>query len=244
MANATVVLVHGAFHGAWYWGTVARGLGERGITALAPDLPGHGEDPRPLGDLHSDAAAVRAVLDPIEGPVVLVGHSYGGIVITEAGEHPAVTHLVYLAAYAADETESTGNAGAREAEAEGLDLSGRPSVGGALTVADGLARIDPSAAADLLYTGVDPDLTALGVSRLEPQRTRSLRQSPAAVAWRSRPSTFAVCTEDRTIPPELQVIMARRTGRTVTWPTGHLPMLTHPVLVVDLLAGIATGHVS
>ncbi len=240
MANATVVLVHGAFHNSWYWAAVVRGLGERGITALAPDLPGHGADPRPLGDLHGDAGGMHSLLDGLDGPVVLVGHSYGGMVITEAGEHPAVAHLVYLAAYAPDETESTGNAGAAEAEAEGVDLSGRPSVGGALTVADGLASIDPAAAADLLYAGLEADLTALGVSRLEPQRTTSLLQSPAAVAWRSRPSTFLVCTEDRTIQPELQRIMARRTDRTLTCATGHFPMLTRPELVIDLLAGIAT----
>lgn len=239
MTPATVVLVHGAFHNSWYWSGIVRGLGERGIAALAPDLPGHGADRGPLGDLHGDADAVRTLLDQLDGPVVLVGHSYGGVVVTEAGEHPAVAQVVYLAAYAADETESTGNAGAREAEFEGVDLSGRPSVGAALTVADGLASIDPAAAAEILYAGIGPELTAQGVSLLEPQRTKSLLQSPAAVAWRSRPSTYLVCAEDRAIAPELQRIMARRTGRTLTAATGHFPMLTLPELVIDLLAGIA-----
>ncbi|MFM7685770.1 MAG: alpha/beta hydrolase, partial [Actinomycetota bacterium] len=97
---ATVVLVHGAWHGAWCWAALQHALDDRGIPSLAVDLPGHGASTLPLGDLHGDAAHVGAVLDRIDAPVVLVGHSYGGAVITQAAaERSDVAHLVYLAAF-------------------------------------------------------------------------------------------------------------------------------------------------
>src|SRR4030088_1094188 len=102
----TVVLVHGAWHGAWCFDRVMPLLEQVGIPAVAGDLPGHGQDPGPLTDLHGDAKRVREVLDGIDGDVVLLGHSYGGAVITEAGVHPAVTHLVYLCAVVPDAEES------------------------------------------------------------------------------------------------------------------------------------------
>lgn len=239
MADPTVVLVHGAFHNSWYWAGVVQGLRERGVTALAPDLPGHGEDPRPLGDLHTDAAAVHALLDTLDGPVVLVGHSYGGVVVTEAGEHPAVAHLVYIAAYAVDEHESTANGGRSDPDAATIDHSGRPNISAAITVAEGLASVDPALAGPILYAGLPPALAAVAATRLEGQRARSLAQSPTVVAWRTRPTTYAIATEDLTIHPHAQRIMSRRAGRSVSWPTGHFPMLTHPELVVDLLTRIA-----
>src|SRR5258708_3580260 len=96
--TATVVLVHGAWHGAWCFERVMPLLADAEVPAIAVDLPGHGADEGPFTDLHGDAARVLAVLNEIEGGVVLLGHSYGGAVITEAGVHPAVTHLVYLCA--------------------------------------------------------------------------------------------------------------------------------------------------
>ena len=76
MENVTVVLVHGAWHGAWCWSALQAELDQRGIASIAVDLPGHGASTAPLGDLHGDAAAVAAVVDRIDGDVVLVGHSY------------------------------------------------------------------------------------------------------------------------------------------------------------------------
>src|SRR5207302_1944698 len=99
----SVVLVHGAWHGSWCWGRVMPLLRDAGVDTTAVDLPSRSD---PLGDLHGDAAHVRSVLDASAGEVVLVGHSYGGAVITGAGTHDAVAHLVYLCAFALDKGES------------------------------------------------------------------------------------------------------------------------------------------
>src|SRR6185369_14343612 len=104
-----VVLVHGAWHGAWCWGPAIAALAAAGVTALAVDLPGHG-----------DAAHVSSVLDSLDGPVVLAGHAYGGAVITEAGSHPAVAHLVYLSGMALDDGESCSDVASDEAVTAGI----------------------------------------------------------------------------------------------------------------------------
>ena len=87
-ASSLVVLVHGAWHGAWCWAALQAELDRRGVPSLAVDLPGHGASPEPIGGLHDDAAAVTALLDHLAsgaaGPITLVGHSYGGAVITQA----------------------------------------------------------------------------------------------------------------------------------------------------------------
>src|SRR3954469_23230457 len=102
-----VVLVHGAWHGAWCWAALQTELDSRGIPSLAIDLPGHGASPAPLGDLSTDAAAVSATLATITRPVVLVGHSYGGAVIGETfAPHANVFHQLFLCAYVLDVDES------------------------------------------------------------------------------------------------------------------------------------------
>ena len=90
----TFVLVHGAWHGAWCWDHVSPLLSAAGFEVVCLDLPGRGQNTEPLADLHGDADAVTSVLDAVAGPVVLVGHSYGGAVITEAGDHDKVVGLV------------------------------------------------------------------------------------------------------------------------------------------------------
>ena len=87
----TVVLVPGAFHGAWCWERVLVELERRDVDAVAIDLPGHGDDRGPFTDLAGDADRLRARLDELAPPVILVGHSYAGVVITRAGEHPNVS---------------------------------------------------------------------------------------------------------------------------------------------------------
>ena len=104
----TVIFVPGAFiaDAAWWWSKVTDLLAEKGIASVAVDYPSVGPA-APLGDLYDDSEAVRKAVDAAEpGPVILVGHSYGGMVITDAGAHPRVSHLVYMSAFVPDGTVS------------------------------------------------------------------------------------------------------------------------------------------
>ena len=236
--TATVVLVHGAWHGAWCFDRVMPLLQEARVPAVAVDLPGHGSDPGPFADLHGDASRVLAVLDGIDGEVVLLGHSYGGAVITEAGVHPAVNHVVYLCALALDRGESCGAAAVEETA--GLSHQPRPSLAdGWVRHPDGTTTLTAAAAATCLYNDCDPDTVAWAVAKLGPQPMTNLAQTPAAVAWRDRPSTYIVCSDDQAIHPGLQHVLARRCTHSRVWSTGHSPFASQPQLVGRLLAELA-----
>ncbi len=230
--TATVVLVHGAWHGAWCWDQVVEQLGEQHVPVVAIDLPGHGASAEPLTDLHGHGDAVRAALDAIDGPVVLVGHSYGGAAITDAGTHAAVRHLVYLTAFSLDAHESiiaNDLAGGEDAElADAIQFN-----------ADGTIVVDPDRAGAIFYADCDPDAAAAFVSKLVPESAAGFTQSPRAIGWRERPSTYVVCTEDRAIAPMMQRTLARRCGDVVEWPTSHSPFVSRPELVTELLATLA-----
>lgn len=228
---ASVVLVHGAWHGPWCWAPVLAALDERGVAATAVDLPGP--------DLAADAAAVAgAVAAGAEGgdAVVLAGHSYGGMVVTASGDHPAVERLVFLAALVPDEGDTAAGLLGRE-EAPDLAAAARPC-------GDGTATLDPALAPDLLYGDCRPADVERAVSLLRPQPLACFAQPPAAVAWRSRPCTYVVCGADRAVPPALQRRFAARLpdASLVEWPdASHSPFLSRPGEVADLLAGLAAG---
>jgi pimeloyl-ACP methyl ester carboxylesterase len=238
--EVTVVLVHGAWHGAWCWERVVPGLQERDLEVNAIELPGHGDDPGELTDLHGDARRVRELLDAGTGPVVLVGHSYGGAVISEAGGHDRVRELVFIAALALDADETCLIAAASEAEAADISHEGRPDLGAALVIADdGTSTVRPELATELFYDDCDEASADWAVARLGPHRLDAMQQEPAAVAWRTKPSTYAVCADDLAIHPDLQRLLAKRCATAVEWPTSHSPFLSRPELVVDLLAEVA-----
>jgi len=239
-----VVLVHGAWHGAWCWGPVISALDERGVRSVAIDLPGHGDDPGLLSDLHGDADRVRHVLDGFTEPVVLVGHSYGGVVITEAGMHPGVAHLVYVASFNLDEGESAMSAAVKASTAAALDHADRPDVLGHLHMAvDGTSTVEAEGARVLFYNDCSREVSDWAVTRLGAQRIETLSQCPDAVAWRHKPSTYAVCAADNIVHPGLQRILARRADDVVDWPTGHSPFLSRPDLVAELLSTVARRSV-
>jgi pimeloyl-ACP methyl ester carboxylesterase len=235
----SAVLVHGAWHGAWCFDPVLEALAARGVDAVAVDLPGHGDDTGPLGDLHTDAARVREVLDCLDDDYVLLGHSYGGAVITEAGVHPNVRHLVFLCAFALDAGESCMAAAVREAEALDLDWGKGPNLADGIEVADdGTSTVSRAVAAECFFHDCDPATTDAALDRLGRQPMATLGDEPRAVAWRERPSTYVVCTDDRAVPAALQRLMAKRCTHTVELPTSHSPFLSAPDRVADLLADL------
>jgi pimeloyl-ACP methyl ester carboxylesterase len=210
------------------------------VDATAIDLPGHGDDTGPLGDLHTDASRVREELDRLHDDIVLVGHSYGGAVITEAGDHPAVAHLVYLAAFPLDTDESCVRAA--EPEAAGISHHGRPNLGaGFIEGPGGTVTLDPPVAAMCLYSDCDEDTVNWALARLGPQPRASLEQTPNTVAWRIKPSTYVVCADDMVVHPDLQRLLAARCGAGAQWPTGHSPFLSRPDLVAGLIVELVLG---
>lgn len=240
MPTRHVVLVHGAWHGAWCWDAVVQELEHRSVPVTAIDLPGHGADHGALTDLHGDAAQVCEHLDRIDGPVVLVGHSYGGAVVTEAGVHPKVEHLVYVAAFNLDADETVMTAAAGDPEAATIDHAGRPDPRDYLEPAgEGATTVTADGARVMLYNTCPADVAEWATKRLSPQSMASFEQTPAAVGWRAHTSTYVVCTHDNIVHPDLQRIIARRATTTVEWPTDHSPFLSHPGLVADLLAGLS-----
>ncbi len=233
--SAAVVLVHGAFHGAWCWSFVAKGLAERGIEALPVELPGHGQSPLPLRGLRDDAAAVARVLGRCAGPVVLCGHSYGGAVISQAVEPGhRVAHLVYLAAVVPDIGESfaTGVPEMLDAPIAASLLPGR---------AENSVEIDPERAGEIFYHDCDAELVAWAIAQLGPQGLENLSETVTRAPWRERPSTYVICEDDRTLAVDAQRRAATRCSRALRWPTGHSPMLSRPELVVELLAELAAA---
>jgi pimeloyl-ACP methyl ester carboxylesterase len=227
MANegATVVLVHGAWHGAWSWDMVTPHLDAARVPYVAVDNPSVN---RPGARLHDDADNVRHLLDEIDGPVVLVGHSYGGAVITDAGAHDTVQHLVYVTAFALDDGESvTQNA-----------LSGGDA-GGALEEAirfeGDVLTLDTAGAIAAFYHDCPAAVAGAAAAKLRPQSIAALSEAPRAIAWKERPATYVVCTEDRALSPGLQRSCAARIDNTVEIATGHSPFLARPELVAGLL---------
>lgn len=231
-----VVLVHGAWHGAWCWAALQDRLDRRGIASLAIDLPGHGASTLPLGDLVGDARHVVDVVERWGRRAVLVGHSYGGAVVTEAAVHtPLVEHLVYLAAFAPEPGESVmsllGSMERREV-----------ALGAAMQMRDdGTSVLDPEAAGPALYGDCTDETVAAALPRLSAQPMVTFGQPVSGAPRGAVGSTYVVCTRDRAVHPDHQVEMARRCGRVVTLDTDHSPFASMPDETADVIESVVRG---
>jgi pimeloyl-ACP methyl ester carboxylesterase len=224
--TATVVLVHGAFHDGSCWELVRTELDERGVPNLSLDLPFFGLD--------SDAGAVQALLDDVDGPVVLCGHSYGGVVISQAASgRDDVDHLVYLCAVQVESPEE-------------LTTTFKPTLIMETLVYgdDGVTSVDPSRAVECFYHDCDPELAAAAMTHLRPMAhgmSPAPDAEPVRAAWMDIPSTYVICTEDRTVHPDSQREMAKHADNVVEMDTSHSPMYSRPDLVADVLADLAAS---
>jgi pimeloyl-ACP methyl ester carboxylesterase len=226
----SVVLVHGAWHGAWCWERVVPLLDAASVPLVVVDLPSvsHGN-----ATLHDDADYVRGAVDSVDGPVVLVGHSYGGAVITAAGVHPNVAHLVYICAFALEPGESV-STNALTGGDEPNDLAA------AVVLGDGVVTVDPDRVVAAFFHDCEPEIAAAAAHRLRPQSFAALTGEVEVAAWREKPATYVVCTEDHALPVALQRSIAARIGESIDWPTSHSPFLSRPDLVADLLVELSS----
>lgn len=223
MSQPTVVLVHGAFADASSFGQVVPHLLAAGVPVLAPAVPNR--------SLSSDAAALSSVLARIEGPVVLVGHSYGCAVATVAGVADNVAALVYLAGFVPDEGETLEHLQGRFDESDlARSLVVTPVDGGADLTVD-LEQFPAVFAHD-----VDPVVAGVLAVSQRPLSAAAFAEPAAAAAWRDTPSWGVVATADRTINPDVQRFGYERAGASTTEVnSSHLVMQSHPALVVDLV---------
>jgi pimeloyl-ACP methyl ester carboxylesterase len=221
--QSTVVLVHGAWHGAWCWDEVVGRLGGDGLAVVAVDLPSVVSG----GDLYDDARALREVLDDTPGDKVVVGHSYGGIVITEGAAGAAgVRHLLYLTAFMLDEGESL------------LATVGGERPPWIELTPDGESMV-ANEAERVFYNTSPADATSDALTRLRPHSRLSFEQPVRSVAWRDVPSTYVICDRDQAIPVPAQEAMSARAGSTHRLDSDHSPFLTDPDAVVGLIRAIA-----
>ncbi|GLY03891.1 alpha/beta hydrolase [Actinoplanes sp. NBRC 101535] len=227
-----VVFVHGACvrDGSWWWHPTAAILQSRGVTSVAPGLPscGEGGAPVPIDGLHADVAAVRAVLTASTEPVVLVGHSYGGIVASEAAVGvDTVRHMVFISSYLPEPGESLSTFGAStpppflDFDPAGGTFGGRPEL-----------------FAETFVQDCPPDIVSESLTRLVRQTLAVTQQPVREVAWPGLPTTYVVCTDDRGTPAAAQRDFARRADTVIELPTGHHPFLSQPQAVADIITAL------
>lgn len=194
-----VVLVHGGFVDGSGW--------ERVYSILKKDGYNVSVVQNPTTSLADDVAATQRVLDEQDGPAILVGHSYGGVVISEAGNHAKVAGLVYVAAFAPDAGESVSS------------LIQNPPPGAPvppiLPPKDGFLFLDKAKFAESFAADLDPALAEFRAQSQVPWGVAALQGAVTQPAWKGKPSFYIVATEDRMIPPPAQHAMSKRAGSTV-----------------------------
>ncbi|MEU2743710.1 alpha/beta hydrolase [Streptomyces sp. NPDC007095] len=228
-STPTVVLVHGAFADAASWSGVIAELQSRGIAVVAP--------PNPLRGLASDAAYIASVAAQIDGPVILVGHSYGGALITVAGTTENVVGLVYIAAYVLEEGESLGELQGRFPDSplvSNLKQATYPVEGADPAVE---VTITPEAFPDVFAADVPAPVTKILAVAQRPLAAGAFAETATAAAWKTKPSWALVAGADHAINPEVERFGAKRAGATVVEIDGasHAVAVSQPKEVADLI---------
>jgi pimeloyl-ACP methyl ester carboxylesterase len=225
-AIKSVVLVHGGFVDGSGWEGVYKALTKRGFKVSIVQ--------NPTISLKDDVAATNRVIDAAEGDVILVGHSYGGVVITEAGNHPKVAGLAYITAFAPDAGESVGK------------LIANPPPGAPvppiLPPVDGFLMLDQAKFAAAFAADVKPELAEFMGKSQVPWGLEALNGEVTKPAWKSKPSWYLVATDDHMIPVPAQRMMANRAGAKVTDQAGsHAVYVSQPEAVANVIESAARG---
>jgi pimeloyl-ACP methyl ester carboxylesterase len=219
------LLVHGAWHGGWAFDRLVRVLEDAGHTARTVDLPSSGS----TADLAADAEVVRAALAEQSGPTVVLGHSYGGIVISEgAAGAPNVVGLVYLCAFMLDVGESLLGA-----------IQGQVPPWIVVDEAAGTSTV--ATPREIFYNDCSEEDAAAAAARLEPQSLATFASEQTAAAWHQIPSMYIVCERDNAIPVAAQDAMSGRAAVVERMDTSHSPFVSQPEATAALLERAPTG---
>jgi len=222
-----IVLVHGGFVDGSGWQGVYAILKDKGFKVSIVQ--------NPTISLADDVAATNRVIEAQDGPVILVGHSYGGAVITEAGNNPKVERLAYITAFALDNGESVGTLIKDP-------VPGAP-VPPIMPPQGGFLLLDPTKFADSFAADVEPGLAAFMGDSQVPWGLNALNEVVSTAAWRSKRSWYLIATEDKMIPPDAQRFMAKRAEATTIEAKGsHAIFVSQPHAVADLVARAAAGE--
>jgi pimeloyl-ACP methyl ester carboxylesterase len=222
--KTTVVLVHGAFADGSAWDKVIPLLQEQGLDVVSVQ--------NPLTSLADDVAATRRALDMETGPVVLVGHSWGGVVITEVGLHERVKALVYVAAFAPSEGQSVADLAKDHPTPDGFKFLVQDKEGFLTLTAEGVSK----------HFGQDlpAALTKVMAVTQGPVRGKNFEEKVSVAAWKTKPSWYVLSEQDHMIQPALQQAMAEKiSAHLVKLPTSHVPHLSRPTHVAGVILAAA-----
>lgn len=221
-----VVLVHGAWADGSSWAKVVPLLEKKGLHVVCVQ--------NPLTSFAEDVAATKRIIDAQDGPVLLVGHSYGGAVITEAGNDPKVAGLVYVAAFAPDKGESAGSLG--------KPYGATPGVTELRPLADGFLILTPKGVMEDFAPDLSVAERAILLATQTPTQGAALGAEISTAAWRTKPSWFVIASNDRMIAPEQERVTAKRmNAKSLTLPTSHVPMLSRPKEVAEFIEQAVSG---
>ena len=226
-----VVFVHGACvrDGSWWWHPTAELLAERGVSSAAPALPSCGETGATGAGLAEDVDAVRRVLAASDEPTVVVAHSYGGIVTAQAAAGIAsVRHLLLVSSYLPEIGESLSSFSADGPPAPFLDVDPEAAT----------FTVRPELLAETFLQDCDAAIQQQAADRLARQSLQVLGQPVRSTAWKSVPTTYLVCAQDRGTPAGRQRLFAAKADNVVEIDAGHHPFLSRPADVRDLVLGL------
>jgi pimeloyl-ACP methyl ester carboxylesterase len=221
-----IVIVHGAWADGSSWSKVIPLLQTKGFHVVAVQ--------NPLTSLADDVAATKRAIALLDGPVLLVGHSYGGVVITEAGNDPKVVGLVYVAALAPSEGESVASVT--------KPFPPAPLGNEVRADADGFLTLTPKGVAEDFAQDLSDNEKQVLTATQGPTAASVFGATVTTAAWKTKPSWWVIASHDRAVPPELQKAEAEAMkAKSITLPSSHVPMLSHPKEVAELIEKAATA---